>query len=231
MDDYQDLKNWLDATRDEPLEGMDAFFDARIDGYEAHMEHWAAHYQWIAELLPQKISTLLDLGCGTGLELDSIFARFPSLQVTGIDLSAEMLKELRRKHGAKDLALVQADYFLYDLGENRFDAAVSVESLHHFTAEKKAGLFQKIWRALKPGGVYLECDYIAVSQEIEDLVFAECQRRRVRDGIAPEAYVHFDTPLTLEHEMEAMRSAGFQTVELVGYLPNDNHTPVIRAIK
>ena len=229
--DYIELKNWLDSTAGEPLEDMEAFFQARIAGYEEHMAHWDKHYKWISELLPGNIETLLDLGCGTGLELDTILARFPELNVTGIDLSSEMLAELRRKHREHSLTLVQADYFLYDLGENCFDAAVSVESLHHFTAQKKTSLFSKIYRCLKPGGVYLECDYIAVTQAIEDLTFSECRRRRLRDGILPDSYVHFDTPLTLEHEMSAMKAAGFKTVELVGYLPHDNHTPVIRAMK
>lgn len=229
--DFIDLKNWLDSTADEPLENMDAFFNARIAGYEEHMAHWSKHYRWISELLHDNINTLLDLGCGTGLELDMIFERFPKLKVTGIDLSSEMLAELKRKHSDRSLNLVQADYFLNDLGECCYDAAISVESLHHFTAQKKIGLFSKIYHSLKPGGIYLECDYIAATQAIEELTFSECQRRRLRDGISQDTYVHFDTPLTLEHEMSAIKAAGFKTVELVGYLPHDNHTPVIRAIK
>lgn len=229
--DYIELKNWLDSTANEPLEKMDSFFNSRIDGYEEHMAHWSEHYKWISELLPSTMKTLLDLGCGTGLELDTILARFPKVNVTGIDLSTEMLAELKRKHSEHSLTLIQADYFLHNLGKNCFDAAISVESLHHFTAQKKIDLFSRIYGSLKPGGVYLECDYIAVTQEIEELAFSECQRRRMRDGIPPDTYVHFDTPLTLEHEMSAIKTAGFKKVELVGYLPHDNHTPMIRAMK
>lgn len=229
--DELELKAWLDETKDVPLEAMDAFFDARIEEYEAHMSPWKAHYPWMASLLPEGIQTLLDIGCGTGLELDCVFARFPSLQVTGIDLSEEMLSQLQRKHGDKSLRLVRADYFAHPLGEDCFDAAVSFETLHHFTQEKKTQLFAKLRRCLKPGGTYLQCDYVARTQAIEDLVFAESARRRARDGIAPDAFVHFDTPLTLEHEMQAMREAGFAYVELVGYLPGDDHTPMIRAVK
>lgn len=228
---YIELKAWLDETRDVPLEAMDAFFDARIGDYEEHMSQWQAHYRWMAELIPEGTRTLLDIGCGTGLELDHIFARFPALSVTGIDLSQEMLAKLMQKHGARDLTVIRDDYFLHDFGEDRFDTVIAFETLHHFTAEKKAGLFAKICRALKPGGVFLECDYIATSQEIEDLVFGECRRRRERDGIAGDVFVHFDTPLTLEHEMQAMRSAGFALVELVGFLPEDDHTAMIRAVK
>lgn len=228
---YIELKAWLDDTRDVPLEEMDAFFDARIGDYEEHMARWQPHYRWMAELIPEGTKTLLDIGCGTGLELDHIFERFPALSVTGIDLSREMLAKLVQKHGTRDLTVIRDDYFLYDFGENRYDTVIAFETLHHFTAEKKAGLFAKICRALKPGGVFLECDYIATSQEIEDLVFGECRRRRERDGIEGDVFVHFDTPLTLEHEMQAMRSAGFRSVELVGFLPEDDHTAMIRAIK
>lgn len=225
------LTEWLYETKDEPLEAMASFFERRIDSYEEHMSPWRDHYGWMAELLPRSTETLLDIGCGTGLELDRIFETMPDLSVTGIDMSGKMLSTLKRKHTDKALTLIEDDYFAHELGENRFDAAISFETLHHFTMKKKTALYEKLFRALKPGGTYLECDYIAVSQEIEDLLFDEFARRRRRDGIPSDAYVHFDTPLTLEHELKAMRDAGFEVVELVGFLPEDDHTAMIRAGK
>lgn len=237
--EYLDLKNWLKETANEPLESMDAFFDVRIGGYEEHMSPWNRHYHWMADLLPavladgdgDGVKTLLDIGCGSGLELDCIFKRFPLLHVTGVDLSKEMLSRLLNKHPSRFLNTIQADYFTYPFGENCYDAAVSFETLHHFTMEKKKLLFQKVHSCLKPGGIYLECDYTAKTQDIEDLLFAECERRRRRDNIPAETFVHFDTPLTLAHEMQAMREAGFETVELVGYLEDDDNTAMIRAVK
>lgn len=229
--DYLELKKWLEETKDEPLETMASFFEVRIDSYEEHMARWQGYYKWMAELLPISTKSLLDIGCGSGLELDCIFARFPDLQVVGVDLSKEMLRKLYSKHHDKNLTLVCEDYFTYDMGKERFDAVVSFQTLHHYTTEKKEALFQKIFDCLKPGGVYLECDYIATSQAIEDLAFSECRRRRLRDGIKEDVFVHFDTPLTLEHELNAIRTAGFKVVELVGFLPGDNHTAMIRAIK
>lgn len=228
---YLELKNWLYETRDEPLEGMAAFFDRRVDGYEQHMSPWSEHYRYIAGLLPTDAETLLDIGCGTGLELDCIFETHPAIDVTGIDLSESMLAALRRKHPDKSLTLVQDDYFLHDFGEARFDAVTAFETLHHFTVDKKTALYKKLLRALKPGGVFLECDYIAVSQEIEDMLFLESARRRARDCVAPDAFVHFDTPLTLAHELDCLRLAGFLPVESAKFLPGDGHTAVIRASK
>ena len=91
----RELKQWLAQTRDEPAEDMNGFFAARVDTYEAHMSVWDKAYGRVAELTPGDCGPLLDLGCGTGLELDRIFARWPELAVTGVDLCAAMLEKLR----------------------------------------------------------------------------------------------------------------------------------------
>lgn len=55
-----------------------------------------------------------------------------------------------------------------------FDTAISFESLHHFQPAKKEGLFRKLYQALKPGGLYLECDYIACCAQEERLLMDVC---------------------------------------------------------
>ena len=229
--EYLELKQWLDDTRDQPLESMDGFFDARVDSYEAHMARWGRHYRWMADLVPENAADLLDLGCGTGLELDCIYDRLPDLRVTGVDLSAQMLEKLREKHGKRGIRLIRQDYFRFEPEPGSFDIAVTFQTLHHFPAEKKREVFRRIYDALRPGGVYLECDYIASSQKIEDLTFAECARRRLRDGIPAEAFVHFDTPMTVCHELEAMRAGGFSSPECLGFLSGDGHTAMFRAVR
>ncbi len=228
---FKQTVHWIQETKDECLEPMASFFDRRIDDYEAHMAQWSDHYKWMAELLPPSIHSLLDIGCGSGLELGPIFSRFPNLQVTGIDLSRQMLERLFNAYAGRALTLIHGDYFLWDMGNSCFDAVVSFETLHHFTPSKKQILFERVFRCLKPGGVYLECDYIAPSQEYEDLLFTECARRRQRDNIPEDVFVHFDTPLTVEHELAVIKAAGFSTVQLVGFLPGDSHTAMIQAIR
>ena len=78
---------------------------------------------------------ILDLGCGMGLELDYYFQRNPQASVTGVDLAEGMLRKMKSKFPGKDLTLLHSSYFTIPMGENRFDAAVSVESLHHFSQE------------------------------------------------------------------------------------------------
>ncbi len=199
------------------LEEMSAFFTARLKGYDEHMlrdvEGCRECYGEMARLVPEGTKSLLDLGCGTGLELDFIFPRFPDLAVTGVDLTQAMLDELRRKHPDKTLTLIRGSYFDVPLGENAFDAAVSFQTMHHFTAEKKRGLYERVRKALRPGGVYIECDYMIEDDAEEALYFEELDRMRREQGLPPEEFVHYDTPLTIAHQTAVLREAGFASVE------------------
>lgn len=229
MSDFASIKQWLKSTEDEPLETMGGFFDRRVDSYEDHMRPWRAYYRWLGELIPAQAETLLDLGCGTGLELDEIFRLHPDIRVTGIDLAPGMLARLREKHPERKLTLTVGDYLTVPLAPCAFDVAVAFETLHHFPPETKLGLFRRIFAALRPGGMLLEGDYIAESDEMETYLFQELARRRARQHVPEGTFVHFDTPLTLAHELSLLRQAGF-TAEVLGYHGEDN-TPMIRAIK
>ena len=229
MSDFASIKQWLKSTEDEPLETMSGFFDRRVDSYEDHMRPWRAYYRWLGELIPAQAETLLDLGCGTGLELDEIFRLHPDIRVTGIDLAPGMLARLREKHPERKLTLTVGDYLTVPLAPCAFDVAVAFETLHHFPPETKLGLFRRIFAALRPGGMLLEGDYIAESDEMETYLFQELARRRARQHVPEGTFVHFDTPLTLAHELSLLSQAVF-TAEVLGYRGEDN-TPMIRAIK
>ena len=229
MSDFTSIKQWLKSTEDEPLETMSGFFDRRVDSYEDHMRPWRAYYRWLGELIPAQAETLLDLGCGTGLELDEIFRLHPDIRVTGIDLAPGMLARLREKHPERKLTLTVGDYLTVPLAPCAFDVAVAFETLHHFPPETKLGLFRRIFAALRPGGMLLEGDYIAESDEMETYLFQELARRRARQHVPEGTFVHFDTPLTLAHELSLLSQAGF-TAEVLGYR-GENNTPMIRAIK
>ena len=229
MSDFTSIKQWLKSTEDEPLETMSGFFDRRVDSYEDHMRPWRAYYRWLGELIPAQAETLLDLGCGTGLELDEIFRLHPDIRVTGIDLAPGMLARLREKHPERKLTLTVGDYLTVPLAPCAFDVAVAFETLHHVPPETKLGLFRRIFAARRPGGMLLEGDYIAESDEMETYLFQELARRRARQHVPEGTFVHFDTPLTLAHELSLLSQAGF-TAEVLGYRGEDN-TPMIRAIK
>lgn len=205
-----------------PLEEMSNFFNSRINDYEEHMMRINeakeyVDYVEVAKLIPATNGLkLLDLGCGTGLELDEMFTVNPTIQVTGIDISEKLLEKLRQKHVDRKsrLNLILADYFKYDFGENTFDVALSVQTLHHFSYEEKIGLYKKICAALKSDGFYIESDYMAPTQEFEDFHFAESKRLRAEQGIT-EGYYHYDTPCTVENQIGMLKQAGFLKVEKI----------------
>lgn len=212
---------------------MDAFFEARLEGYEAHMlkniESAAEFYPFTAHCLPAAPGArVLDLGCGTGLELNYYFALNPTARITGIDLSAGMLAALREKFPDKELHLIQGSYFDVPLGENRFDGAVSVESLHHFTQEEKIPLYRNLCAALKPGGSFVLTDYFAPDEAAEHFYRTELLRLKAEQGIADNEFYHYDTPLTVAHEAEALAAAGFSKIELLGQW---GATAALRAVK
>ena len=214
------------------LEKMDEFFAARVKGYDEHMltevEGCKEAYSEMARLVPENTEMLLDLGCGTGLELERIFQRFPELKVTGIDLTAEMLEKLSEKYSDKNITLINGDYFKTDLGKEKFDTAISFETMHHFSHEMKIGLYRKIYDSLKNGGVYIECDYMVESQEEEDLFFAENARLRKEMNISENEFYHYDTPCTVENQIKMFTAAGFAAAEKIFRMEN---TTIIIAYK
>ena len=213
------------------LEKMGAFFETRLGGYEEHMltdiESAGEFYPFTASCLPDMPgANILDLGCGTGLEMDWYFRNNPSAKVTGIDLSKGMLATFKGKYADKDLNLICASYFDVPFGENIFDAAVSVQSLHHFTMEENVPLYTKLRKALKPDGFFILTDYFAGSDEEEYACRQELLHLKKEQNTAENDLFHYDTPLTLAHEIQALTDGG---VPKVAVLKTWGATAILRA--
>lgn len=159
------------------------------------------YYIETAKLIPKLDGlNLLDLGCGTGLELDKFFKVNPTVKVTGIDLAKDMIEKIKQKHQDKlnQINLIVDSYFNYDMGECIFDVALLVQTLHHFRHEEKVKLYKKIFKSLKENEFYIETDYIAKNQEFEDYNFSENKRIRSELRIS-NGFYHYDTPCTVEN--------------------------------
>jgi SAM-dependent methyltransferase len=198
----------------EKLEKMTDFFANRIDLYDEHMLSYCKNgYIKLAETIPDNSKILLDLGCGTGLELVEIFKRNPEIRVTGIDLTKEMLDKLNERFHNKNVNLINANYFEYDFGTGIYDIAISFETLHHFKDVDKIKLYGKIFHALTEDGKYIECDYMVTKQEDEDFYFSENERLRKENGIKNDELCHYDTPCTISNQIIMLEKAGFKNVK------------------
>ncbi|MBP5555440.1 MAG: class I SAM-dependent methyltransferase [Lachnospiraceae bacterium] len=203
------------------LEKMDDFFTARVDGYDEHMRQFVEEdsefYAFTASLLPgSENAEVLDLGCGTGLELEAYFALNPAAKVTGIDLTEAMLNALKEKFSGKNITTVCGSYFDVPFGEEVYDAAVSVESLHHFSEEEKLPLYTKLCKALKPGGRFVLTDFYCDTDDQEGFFRRELIRIRKEENLPDGVFYHYDTPMTTEHEKKILLSAGVSNVEELG---------------
>ena len=202
---------------------MRAFFNSVADDYEQHMFEFVdgalEYYQKTAEVISSfQPSSLLDLGCGTGLELDTIFKKLPHLKVIGVDLADKLLAKLKSKHPDKDLTLINKSYFDVDYGEAQFDCAVSVMTLHHFDYQTKLGLYKKIYASLKNSGHYVETDYMVLDEKEEAFYATEKKRLRQENNIT--GFDCYDSPLTVSHQLEALKEAGFKNAHVEWSLKN-----------
>ncbi len=203
-------------------EEMRIFFDARVEDYDENMaasiEDYATFYSKVSVPFPytDKPIEVLDLGAGTGIEIEFIFAKAPNTRITAVDLSASMLKKLVEKYESHcyQIRTIVGSYLTMQLEPNTFDFVVSVMSLHHLVPAEKTSLYIKIRKALIPTGAYVEGDYI-VSVEEESRLLKEYQALKEEYTIPEKGLYHIDIPFSEKTQIRALRKAGFGSIQVL----------------
>ena len=88
---------------------------------------------------------VLDVACGTGVLLPDYISR--KAVVTGIDISAEMVKTAKEKHPQIEIICGDAESVSF---EEKFDAVMIYNAFPHFPNPQK--LIENLAKALKIGG-------------------------------------------------------------------------------
>jgi tRNA (cmo5U34)-methyltransferase len=217
-------------------EKMGDFFTARVGHYDTgRFEYFKEQYEKLGAFFPKTDEPLriLDIGCGSGIEYKYIWEKAPNAHITGIDLSEGMLNALAEKYADRKEQWVsfKESYFDFDYPENAFDIVVSNQTMHHFLPEQKLPLYQSLLKTLKPGGFYLECDFI-VDESMQKAYWARNERIMKNYSKAEIGQFHIDIPCSLKTQEDLLKKAGFSPVTVLeNSIYEENNAGILRAEK
>jgi SAM-dependent methyltransferase len=168
--------------------------------------HTVAHI--VEQLHLDLRAQVLDVGCGPGW-LSEYLARC-GYWVTGVDISEDMVEIARERAAAipgpvGEGVQVQAEFHSMPVRElpweNRFDAAVLYDTMHHFDDEVET--LRVILRALAPGG------RIYIREGIRPVPGSDDERNLVAEM---EQYGTLESPFDPEYLRWSVEEAGFVDV-------------------
>lgn len=159
---------------------------------------------------------ILELGAGTGSLSRLLLETFPRAQVTALDVSPVMLAACREVLASFEerAQVVEGDFASVELGSG-YQAVVSRLAIHHLDDQGKEALVKRVLAALVPGGVFVNSDMIASSDEEENTVLtAEWREHMLSRGDDPDEWVQWlvgddDFPATEQAQLAWLRGAGF----------------------
>jgi ubiquinone/menaquinone biosynthesis C-methylase UbiE len=97
---------------------------------------------------------LLDVGCGPGTLALELARRAPGLEVTGVDISGDMIDLAQSQAAEEGLAgrvrFEVADGAALPYADGSIDMVISTLSMHHW--ERKGAVLAELARVLRPGG-------------------------------------------------------------------------------
>ena len=132
------------------IRDIQAFFGQRAAPWEERFpDDDPAFERAVGELRPAHGGLVLDAGCGTGRAIPFLQAAIgPSGRVVGLDVTPEMLVEVRRHGRSAELVLADGGRMPFRVGA--FDAILAAGFLPHLDPAE-AGLAE-LARVTKPGG-------------------------------------------------------------------------------
>jgi tRNA (cmo5U34)-methyltransferase len=164
---------------------------------------------------------ILDLGAGTGLLTSYLHNRYPQGHFTLLDLSGEMLNIARtRFENAQNFHYVVADYLKHEF-EGFFDIVVSSLSIHHLKHQDKKLLYEKIYKHLNSGGVFINADQVRGPYPDNEKEYYRNWMNKIDMGSLSESdktiiydRMKLDNPASLADNFKWLEEIGFVDVDV-----------------
>jgi tRNA (cmo5U34)-methyltransferase len=169
---------------------------------------------------------LLDIGCGAGNYTLKMLSKVPNLNCVLNDLSMPMLQKAKERVSPQTkgtITLIQDDMRNLELPDNYFDIILAAATLHHLRDDDDWELmFNKIYKALKPGGSFWISDLISHNSEFINKLFEDEYSRHLEKLGGPGYrqkvldYVNYeDTPRSLNYQLALLEKVGFNTIDVL----------------
>ncbi|MCC5603088.1 class I SAM-dependent methyltransferase [Nostoc favosum] len=152
---------------------------------------------------------ILDVACGTGRTLKLIRAALPQASLFGTDLSPAYLRkanELLSQIPGELPQLLQANAEELPYVDNYFHAVTSVFLFHELPATVRQTVIEQCFRVTKPGGVFIICDSIQLSDSPE----LEYMMDFFPETFHEPYYKHYTT----DNLLERLQRVGFENIEM-----------------
>lgn len=162
---------------------------------------------------------ILDLGSGTGLFAAMVARLFPAAHLHLTDISDAMLARARQRLNDTQRVSFALQEHLRLAAESEYDLVISALSIHHLEHADKKVLFQKIVRALRPGGMFINADQALGPTPREEEAYERRWLAEVRaNGVSAESLARArermreDRNATLADQLAWLAEAGFDQV-------------------
>ncbi|WDF54746.1 class I SAM-dependent methyltransferase [Mucilaginibacter sp. KACC 22063] len=212
------------------MQSVESFYDQLSSRYTDLISRCVPRYNEmfynIFHYIPDDLQprNILDLGCGTGNLTEAALQHFPDAQIHALDLSADILNECRLRFKDHDnISYHQQDFNDLDFPAQSFDLVISSIAIHHIADSQKADLYKKIFRMLKPGGVFVFADQTrGITEEIYEKHISRWKNEALKLG-STEA----DWEMWMEHQdahdyhtpvichLKELETAGFDAVDVI----------------
>ncbi|WP_456479349.1 carboxy-S-adenosyl-L-methionine synthase CmoA [Nautilia sp.] len=177
----------------------------------------------ILENFLEEQDAVADLGSSTGTFLIELAKRKKNLSLTGIDNSEAMIKRARNKAKAfgVNVNFVNADFLTYEFGELK--AVIANYTVQFVRPLKREKLIRKIYDSLKKEGVFLMSEKLVTeNKKLNKIMIDIYYLYKKRMGYSEyeiarkrEALENVLIPYTMQENIEMLKNAGFEDIEVV----------------